>query len=197
MLDQFFKMSVPKKVTILVVLMLLTGFLFWFLHYSPLQEELAGQQRKAGDLSKQLAEVEIRKKTYDEDLQRREDLKIASVKQQQMLPAETEMPSFLNNLNTVADISGLKIQSIKPLDASPERYYARIPVELRLRGSFLQFTKFFYQVGQLDRIINIENIRFSRPSLKEGNVEMDVTVLATTFRALDSKGKTAPRKKKR
>ncbi len=195
MLDQFYKMPVAKKALILGVVMMLVGLVFWYAYYSPLTEELDSQKTQYTRARTELAEVEKRKKTYDEDLQRREDLKIASVKQREMLPVETEMPSFLNNLNTVADLTGLEILAVKPLEASPEKYYARIPVELTLRGNYLQFSKFFYQVGKLDRIINLENLNFTRPEITESGVQLNVVVLATTFRALESEA-GGPKKNK-
>jgi type IV pilus assembly protein PilO len=45
--------------------------------------------------------------------------------------------------------------------------------------------KFFYGVGQLDRIINIENIQIKKPSKTRGEeVEVEVECLATAFRAV-------------
>ena len=51
---------------------------------------------------------------------------------------------------------------------------------------FHQIAKFFYGVGQLDRIINMENISLTEPQIKEGDeVVVKVSVLATAFRILD------------
>jgi type IV pilus assembly protein PilO len=185
MLDQLLKMPLTKKLFILGAAVAMVGFLFWQFYYSPLVEELDKAVSKHTSLQQKLSEVEKQKKTYDEDLQRREDLKIAAVKQRQMLPVSTEMASFLNNLNEVAELTGLEILSVKPLEASPEKYYARIPVKLNLKGSFLQLSKFFYQVGKLDRIINVENINLTKPEISDNGVVMRATVLATTFRALE------------
>ena len=42
---------------------------------------------------------------------------------------------------------------------SPQEFFAKVPMKLTLAGKFHQVAKFFYGVGQLDRIINIENIQ--------------------------------------
>ncbi len=189
MLDQLLKMSLVKKLIILAVVAVMIGLLFWQIYYSPLVEDLNNVKAAHAQLLTKLREVEQQKKTYDEDLQRREELKIASVKQRQMLPVTTEMASFLNNINSVAELTGLEILSVKPLEASPEKYYSRIPVQLNLEGSFLQLGKFFYQVGKLDRIINIENITLDNPKISDNGVVMHVKALATTFRALEPASK--------
>ena len=44
-----------------------------------------------------------------------------------------------------------------------QKFFARVPMKLTLPGKFHQIAKFFYGVGQLDRIINIENIASASP----------------------------------
>ncbi|MBN2715344.1 MAG: type 4a pilus biogenesis protein PilO [Deltaproteobacteria bacterium] len=185
MLDQFLKMPMAQKLLVLGVLVILVGALFWQLYYSPLVEELESAQNQQQQLAGKLSEVQKRKKTYDEDVQKMEDLKIASVKQRQMLPVESEMASFLNNLNSVAELTGLEILSVTPMAEKPEKYYATIPVKLELKGNFLQLSKFFYQVGRLDRIINVGNINLTNPRVNENGASLNASVMAVTFRSLD------------
>ncbi|MBN2341796.1 MAG: type 4a pilus biogenesis protein PilO [Deltaproteobacteria bacterium] len=185
MLDQFLKMPIAKKILVLGVVVVLVGLVFWQFYYSPSLDELQGVKKAHTQMQSKLAEAQARKKTYDEDVQRMEDLKIASVKQRQMLPVESEMASFLNNLNSVAELTGLEILSVTPMAEAPEKYYATIPVKLELEGSFLQLSKFFYQVGKLDRIINIVNISFDKPKISENGAVMKASVRAVTFRSLD------------
>lgn len=185
MFDQFFKMPMAKKLLVLGVFVALVALMFWQFYYSPLLDELEGTKSVYQQTQGKLTEVQRRKKTYDEDVQRMEDLKIASVKQRQMLPVESEMASFLNNLNSVAELTGLEILAVTPLAEAPEKYYATIPVKLELKGNYLQLSKFFYQVGKLDRIINIGNIVLSEPNVTENGAEMRASVLAITFRSLD------------
>ena len=187
MLDQFFKMPIAKKALVLLGFMLTVGFMFWQLYYSPLIDELDAATSQHSQLQIKYTEVQKRKKTYDEDVQKMEDLKIASVKQRQMLPVESEMASFLNNLNSVAELTGLEILSVTPMSENPEKYYAEIPVKLELEGSFLQLSKFFYQVGRLDRIINITNINLTNPKITENGAALHASVMAVTFRSLDKK----------
>ena len=184
MLDNFAKMAVSKKVAILVVLVMVVAALFWFLKISHARDQLAKLERENKTLKTKLEDVKIREKTYNEDRKRRDDLEIASVKQRMILPSESEMASFLNSLNVVADLAGIELKSVKPLAESPEAYYARIPVMLELSGSYHQIAKFFYQIGKLDRVINVENIILENPVLSESGTMLSAKFMATTFRAL-------------
>ena len=103
-------------------------------------------------------------------------------------------------MQTVATISGVKLTSWTPQDEEPEAFYAKVPMKLQLEGKFHQVAKFFYGVGQVDRIINMENIDIkinqqsakqreqeleaSRNPLDEDSVTVEVSCLATAFRAL-------------
>ena len=56
-------------------------------------------------------------------------------------------------------------------------------MKLALSGKFHQIAKFFNGVGQLDRIINIENISLKNPKVNGDEVDVDVECLATAFRS--------------
>ena len=114
-----------------------------------------------------------------------------------MLPPNSEMASFLNNLNAQAELVGLEILAVKPLDEEPARYYARIPVQLKLRGSFHQMSKFFFLVGNLDRIINIEDINLGDGEMDESGIVLTAEVLATTFRSVQPRDSEKNDKKKK
>jgi type IV pilus assembly protein PilO len=58
-------------------------------------------------------------------------------------------------------------------------------MKLELTGRFPQVAKFFYGVGQLDRIINMENISVTDPKKEGDETQVKVEVLATAFRMLE------------
>jgi type IV pilus assembly protein PilO len=190
-LEQLTKISLLKKVLILFVLCLIIGLGFWFLYYNPQREDVIKIQKAHARLIAKRKDAERRKKTYDMDRLRRDELRKLYTEQLRALPLDTEMSSFLNNITSQGEMVGLEILSVKPRKQKVAKYYARIPVALRLRGSYHQLAKFFYLVGNLDRIINIEDIRLSKFKISDLGVVLTADVLATTFRAVN------PDKKKR
>jgi type IV pilus assembly protein PilO len=99
----------------------------------------------------------------------------------------------LATLQTVATISGVRLTSWSPQDELPQEFYAKVPMELKLVGKFHQIAKFFHGIGQVDRIINMENITISvvqsagqgkTGSGEDEGIEVSVQCLATAFRAL-------------
>ena len=185
-LEQLTKLSLPKKLGTLVAIVILVFVGYWYLYASSVLEELDALKENHAQLLKQKKAAQRRKTTYENDRRRRDELKKTYAQQIRALPAETEMSGFLENLNSQADLVGLELISVKPLSEEPAQYYSRIPVALELKGTYLQLAKFFYLVGNLDRIINIENISLKVDEVDETGIQIDAKVLATTFRSVQS-----------
>lgn len=184
-LEQLTKLSLAKKVGGLAVIVLLVGLVYWQFLYSEITEELERLTNEYASLESQKEDAERRKSTYDNDRHRRDELKKNYAQQLRALPQETEMSSFLNRLNAQAELVGLELLAVKPQKEEAAQYYARIPVELTLKGNYLQLAKFFYLVGNVDRIINIENISFKTDGFDEAGVLLSAKCLATTFRSVN------------
>ncbi len=188
-IDQITKVPLKRKILVLVAVTVVLAAAFWFFYYSPMQTEYSELQETYGRLQRERDDAVRRKATYDKDRKKRDDMKQAYGQQLRALPSEAEISSFLESLNTEAELVGLEIRSVKPRKEEPSKYYSRIPVELSLTGTYHQLAKFFYLVGNLDRIINIENISLQFSRFEESNAILTANVLATTFRAVAKEGK--------
>ncbi|MCP4599487.1 MAG: type 4a pilus biogenesis protein PilO [Proteobacteria bacterium] len=195
-LDQLTKISLIKKIAVLVVVAVLLAIGYWTVYYGDLSDELDNLKNKHSDILKQKEDALRRKSTYDKDRHRRDELKKSYAQQLRALPSDAEMSSFLNSLNSQAELVGLELQAVKPEKEAAAQYYARIPVKLKLRGNFLQMAKFFYLIGNVDRIINIENISFRVDAIDESGIQLSADVLATTFRSIEGDAAKAKQKKK-
>jgi type IV pilus assembly protein PilO len=133
-----------------------------------------------------------RKKNYMQDVEELNRKKERQREQIRILPPEQEMSSFLNDLDNLAGLAGLDIKLIEPQSEQGAGFYAKIPVKLVIYGRFHQICKFFYSVGKLERIINIENIEFKDVKEEGTDVKVLTEVQATTFRALEKKPGTKP-----
>ena len=195
--EQLTKLSVKKKALVLLLLVVVIGAGFWFVYLSPMRSELEGLRSKHDSLIGERKNINQRKATYEKDRKRRDELKKSYGQQLRALPSETEMSSFLNSLNAQAEAVGLEIISVKPKKEEKAKYYARIPVQLSLVGSYHQLAKFFYLVGSLDRIINIEDISLQLKTVVDSSPLIGADVKATTFRAISSEEGKGKKKEKK
>src|SRR6185436_13001928 len=76
------------------------------------------------------------------------------------------------------------LTSWSPTEEVTEEFYAKVPMKLTLIGKFHQVTKFFHGVGQLDRIINVEDIKIRSPKTTGDEVQVEVECLTTAFRSI-------------
>jgi len=98
------------------------------------------------------------------------------------LPNKSEMDALLIDINQAGLGRGLNFEYFKP--ASVENFtefYAELPVTLRLNGSYHDMGQFASDIGQLSRIVTLNDIGLTGG--KDGSLVMDVT--AKTFRYLD------------
>jgi type IV pilus assembly protein PilO len=98
------------------------------------------------------------------------------------LPNKSQMDALLVDINQAGLGRGLQFDLFKPAPAETKReFYAELPVTLRLTGSYHDMGQFASDIGQLSRIVTLNDIGLT--ASKDGSLIMDVT--AKTFRYLD------------
>jgi len=98
------------------------------------------------------------------------------------LPNRSQMDALLVDINHAGLGRGLQFDLFKPAPAETKReFYAELPVTLKLNGSYHDMGQFASDIGQLSRIVTLNDIGLTGG--KDGTLVMDVT--AKTFRYLD------------
>jgi type IV pilus assembly protein PilO len=148
----------------------------------PLDEEIAAAHSAHQQLEARMIEARSRQEQYlalREELAAREGLDRANLR---VLPEEAEMAAFLQDLNRLAEMSGLRMRLVEPRPEEPQEQYVRLPVALHVAGRYHQLSRFFYNVSRLERAISMENIHLTEPQVQGEDVVLHVEVLATTYR---------------
>jgi type IV pilus assembly protein PilO len=167
-----------------VLFVALFGALYFVMFYSDVASEISSAQQKESGLVAQLAQANTSKDAYQKDLDEKTRREQLAREQKKILPDESETPAFLSSLQGVATTSGVNLTSWSPTTELPQEFFAKVPMKLSLKGKFHQVVKFFHGVGQLDRIINIEDIQIKAPKVDRDEVEVQVECLATAFRSV-------------
>jgi type IV pilus assembly protein PilO len=167
----------------LVGVLALVGAGYYALVYNSISSDLQEAEAKRQQLQDQIRDAERREKQYLELTQELANREVADRQNRRVLPEEAEIAAFLQDLNRVAELSGLTIRLVEPRPEQRQDLYSKIPVVLALTGRFHQMGKFFYNVSKLDRAISMENIRMTQPRLlPSGEMVINVDVRATTYR---------------
>jgi type IV pilus assembly protein PilO len=184
--QQFAKMPYSSKILLLALLLVLIGAGYYTLFHSPLTEQIEQTQGQQLQLREQLKQANDLQAKF---LALREELETRKASEQQLLrilPPRAEIASMLADLNRLAELSGLSIESVEPRPEMEAPYYYKIPVTLRLSGRYHQLAKFFYNVSRLQRAINMESISIGQPTYVGEDLILNVGVRATAFRRKDA-----------
>jgi len=190
-------LSLPRYQRILilcgVLVLIAAGFLYFM--YLPQKKELATLQKKNHTLEAKLREDQRIANNLPKFKAEYEKMKLQLDEALKELPNEKEIPTLLSSIASLAKDNGLDILRFRPGKESTKGFYAEVPVELKLTGTYHQVGKFFYDVGNLSRIVNISNVSLS-PKPENDEMTLAVDCLATTFRFVDQPADTPANKKK-
>jgi len=186
-IEKLLKLPTRQKVALLILVLIVEGAAMFYGLYRPRMKEKAEVQAKLEELQKQIQEnrriannLPRYKAEYE---QLKKDLDAALTE----LPNQKEIPSLLTSISSVGKGAGLDFLLFRPKPELPKDFYAEVPVDIAVSGSFYNVADFFVAVGKLPRIVNINNVNFSDIKSAGGRTTVRVNCLATTFRFLDQK----------
>lgn len=198
---EFARMSASKKLALFVGIGAVIGFVYWRLAYRSLDEQLdearaeyrgklATDRKLAADIPK-----------YEELQTHMTRLKELIAKNQTALPSAPEMPAFFETLYHKVAESGVEIGKWTKGNEEPVESFIRVPVEIQISGTFIQIKRFFASLVQRDvrpaqnsedrgnedreRIVSIENLALSSPTVRNRELVLTARFTAMTFRQED------------
>jgi type IV pilus assembly protein PilO len=156
--ERFSNTPLQHKIAGLALAMAALGGLFYMLLYSGLSEEADRLKRKVAELEQEKADYEDKKQKYMAFRAEVEKLLQEKKELVKVLPSRAEISSFLQSLHAKAELAGLTILNFDKQAERRRDFYAVIPVNMSITGTFHQISKFFYSIGQLKRIVNVRDV---------------------------------------
>ncbi len=182
--------AAPKSLVLLAILVAIpvAGY---FAHTSNQIEELDLGQAEEGKLKEQY--LAKKKQAVNLDLHRQQlreiDTQFGALLRQ--LPDKSQMDALLVDINQAGLGRGLQFELFKPAPSDTVReFYAELPIQVKVIGTYHDMGAFASDVGQLSRIVTLNDV--SLVAGKDGNLTMDAT--ARTFRYLNDDETAAQRK---
>jgi|SRR5690606_6339009 len=188
------RMPMAARVGISIGLLVLGAVAYYVVFYSDVSSQIEQTKAKRASLQTDLDAAKKAESAYQKDLEELAKRRERERELNKILPATTEYPAFLSSVQSVANMSGVELTAWTPQPEMREDYYARVPMKVEFTGKFHQVAKFFYGIGQNERIMNLENISMSNPQVKDQDIYLTGQALATAFRALGADD--APEKSK-
>jgi type IV pilus assembly protein PilO len=189
------KYPVVAKSLVGVLMATLVAVVYYVVWYGDVSDAIDKQRKQETSLKADLAKAQQSEFEYHKDLAELTERQQKQRELNKILPETTEYPAFLSAVQGVANVAGVQLEGWSPQEEVLQKFFARVPMKLTVEGKYHQIAKFFYGVGQLDRIINIENISLQLAKSKTDEVMLKVDCLATAFHTLpNTPAKTAEKK---
>jgi type IV pilus assembly protein PilO len=186
LIDRLFDLPPRQRVMWLVGGMAFLFFLYAYFLFWPRSAAIAEKEQQVAQLTvertRKTAMVANLERTREEVARLDGDLKQAIAQ----LPDTKEIPDLLSTVSSLAREAGLEIIQFKQRPEQYQEFYAAVPVDILVRGSFHQVASFFDQVGRMARIVNVTDVSMKSPQRPQGDiVPLDTSCAAVTYRFLD------------
>lgn len=154
------------------VVMLVTGWYF-FLHF-PIANKLEPVKARMGFVKGQMKKVEEMGGNISDLIDNLEDLRDSVMLLKEKMGSIQEVDSLLLQIRALADTHGLQIQTLAPKlslnSFDDEDTYrkesvmglVKLPVDLRLKGDFLEFGKFMNDIKSSGILYSVEDLKIRR-----------------------------------
>jgi type IV pilus assembly protein PilO len=194
----FARLPPQRKAMVFVVIGALLGLLYWQFVYKSLNNKL--------DSTRALQQTKVRKNTEldknIEDYGRMRDalpeLQARNAANQRALPVEADRPALWEMLGPKIAQSGVTFAGSEDKPELAVENFVRVPVEVTVKGSFMQIKRFFALLAQRDiapqsatekkdledreRIVSIDSLVLALPDVKNRDYTLTAKFTATTFR---------------
>ena len=168
-------------VTLLLILALVVFLGYWFDWRNQLTEINTLRERESTLRTTYLDKKRqaINLPAYQKQL---EDIEQAFGALLRQLPNRSEMDALLTDINQAGLGRGLQFELFKPAASETiSEFYAELPINIRVTGSYHELGSFASDISQLPRIVTLNDIAVATG--RDGMLTMDA--VAKTFRYLD------------
>ncbi len=101
------------------------------------------------------------------------------------LPGRTEVDNLLVDISQTGLGAGLEEELFRPLGERRADFYAELPIEIRLRGSYHELGEFASGIAALPRIVTLHDINIAPANDSEDFDDLILNVTAKTYRYLE------------
>jgi type IV pilus assembly protein PilO len=192
LLQKLLRLKTPVKIAATLGIIVIIIGAYGGLFYLDVQDQIKGARARQVQLQAEKSNYETRKREYQAYRNELTQLQQEQRDLLKALPKKAEIPTFLSNLQEQAELAGLEIVTLTIDAENPMDLYIRIPVRISVRGTYHSITKFFKNLSELPRIVNVERLALSIEKSEPGaSPRMRAQFVAVTFRYRDSGGAAA------
>jgi type IV pilus assembly protein PilO len=179
----------PIKATIIVVLCLVLAGVWYYLDTEAQLAELETAERVERDLRTTFEQKQKKAANLEEYKEQLSEIEKTFGDLLRQLPDKTQVPDLLVDVSQTGLASGLEFELFKPGAEIVKDFYAELPIEIQVNGTFSDFGVFVSGLASLPRIVTVHNIKItdnnSGTAKKASKLPLTMSALVKTYRYLE------------
>jgi type IV pilus assembly protein PilO len=195
-----------RLIAVLLVFAAVVGGGYWYFTQDKL-DELAKTEAKEGPLKKQFKDKQGKAANLEAYKKQMAEMEKRFGSMLRQLPQKAEVADLLVEISQTGLSNNLEFSLFKPSQERRKEFYAELPVNIQVTGTYHDFGNFATGIAALPRIVTIHDVTMNPiGKVKKGEVDEDrklsFKLIAKTYRYLDqdeisSKRKNKKKKKRR
>jgi type IV pilus assembly protein PilO len=186
--------------TVILVAIVILAAGAWFM-IKPKLDELDLAKAKEQELRKEFVTKQEKVAGLDAYKEQLEEMRKSFGSMLRQLPSKTEVPSLLNDISQTRIAASLEEELFRPQGEAPRDFYAEIPNQITVIGTFHEMGAFVSGIAALPRIVTIDDVELRPAQGGKGGAtnELRMQAYAKTYRYLDDEevaAKAPPKGKK-
>lgn len=151
-----------------VAVVLLT-LLFWILFYRPASQEIANLKAEQQKVLKKIESSKLTLERMEESKKEASEVEAGMLEILKKMPEDPEIPTLLVQIESLAEKTGVQIQTFKPSPPVSSGEYQTITVDLSIKTRFNgipseggNLIEFLYRLEKLPRLVSIQNLQIQK-----------------------------------
>jgi type IV pilus assembly protein PilO len=172
---------VPFQIGLCILVMAGLIWAGWHFHLSDQRDTLSNEVAKEDTLKGEFERKQIRSANLDALKDQMLEMEQSFGDMLRQLPNRTEIAGLIVDVSQTGLSAGLEFELFQPQAEQPAEFYARLPISIRVSGSYHEFGEFVSGLAQLPRIVTTHDISIQRA---QGAEDLTMSATAMTYRAL-------------
>ena len=172
-----------QAIVFAIVFVVILG-LGWKFDISGKRDEIAKLEQKEVDLKKTFENKQRKAANLGPLTDQMKEMKRDFGDMLKLLPNKTEVDALIVDISQTGLSAGLQFDLFKPMPEQPGEFYAKLPIQIAVRGTYHQLGQFVSGVASLPRIVTVHNIKITLSGGKSSD-ELTMSAIAQTYRALE------------
>lgn len=192
--DDIIRWPLKTKLIAIAIIIVILGIIVWFEFISPENDQYDALHTQEQSLKIQIRQKQLLAASLPAYQAQIKEMNIRFQKFLEQLPNRTQIPSLLDDVTLAGRSRGLDFELFQPTAEINKNFYAEIPVNLKVVGTYDDIGQFAAAVAAMPRIVTMSNIHITRvantgatPAAKAlAAQQLTMQCTATTYRYLDS-----------